>query len=120
VPDGPVVFALPGNPVSTFVCFYKYVRPWVRASSGASAALLPKAILQEEIVFRPDLTYFLPVKVAIGTSGMLTAKPVHIGGSGDFAALLTADGFLELPQKQSAFSMGEVYAYYGFRRLTFG
>ncbi|KAA5543333.1 molybdopterin molybdotransferase MoeA [Adhaeribacter rhizoryzae] len=115
VANGPVVFALPGNPVSTFVCFYKYVRPWVRASLSAPAALVPKAILQEETVFRPDLTYFLPVKVAIGTSGMLTAKPVHIGGSGDFAALLSADGFLELPQKQSTFSVGEVYAFYGFR-----
>lgn len=120
VAGGPVVFALPGNPVSTFVCFYRYVRPWVRASLGAPAALLPKAILQEETVFRPDLTYFLPVKVAIGTSGMLTAKPVQIGGSGDFAALLHADGFLELPQKQSTFSVGEVYAFYGFRKLILG
>jgi molybdopterin molybdotransferase len=115
VANGPAVFALPGNPVSTFVCFYKYVRPWVRASLGAPAALTPKAILQDETVFRPDLTYFLPVKIVIGTRGMLTAKPVNIGGSGDFAALMSADGFLELPQKQSTFSVGEVYAYYGFR-----
>ncbi|MGV3587809.1 MAG: molybdopterin molybdotransferase MoeA [Adhaeribacter sp.] len=117
VANGPVVFALPGNPVSTFVCFYKYVRPWVQASFGAPAALTPKAILQEETVFRLDLTYFLPVKVAVGSSGMLVANPVHMGGSGDFAALLSADGFLELPPKQNTFSAGEVYVFYGFRKL---
>ncbi len=33
--SGPVVFALPGNPVSTFVCYYKYLQPWLRASLGA-------------------------------------------------------------------------------------
>jgi len=27
--SGKVAFALPGNPVSTFMCFYKYIKPWV-------------------------------------------------------------------------------------------
>ncbi|MDB5261123.1 MAG: hypothetical protein JWQ14_404 [Adhaeribacter sp.] len=115
VPDGPVVFALPGNPVSTFVCFYKYVRPWVRASLGAAAPILPKAVLQQEVFFKPALTYFLPVKIGVATSGMLSAKPVTTGGSGDFAGLLHADGFLEIPQHQTTFSAGEVYPFISFR-----
>jgi len=116
VPNGPVVFALPGNPVSTFVCYYRYVQPWLRLNLGILADLLPKAVLREEVVFHPDLTYFLPVKVALETSGMLTAQPLTTGGSGDFASLLQADGFLELPQQQSKFSAGEIYSFYGFRK----
>jgi molybdopterin molybdotransferase len=114
--NGPVVFALPGNPVSTFVCFYKYVQPWVRASLGTAAAIMPRAVLQQEVFFKPDLTYFLPVKVGVGTSGMLTAKPITTGGSGDFAGLLYADGFLELPRHQNVFSAGEVYPLFSFRK----
>ncbi|WP_026463178.1 molybdopterin molybdotransferase MoeA [Adhaeribacter aquaticus] len=112
---GPVVFALPGNPVSTFVCYYQFVQPWLRECLGAKPVLKQKAILTEEVIFKPNLTYFLPVQVSVGLSGMLQAKPLPNGGSGDLAALLEADGFLELPQQASVFSAGQVFSLLYFR-----
>ncbi|QNF33412.1 molybdopterin molybdotransferase MoeA [Adhaeribacter swui] len=111
---GPVVFALPGNPVSTFVCYYKYIRLWLRAILGAAPAWNLQAHLTTEITFNPKLTYFLPVKVFISATGW-RAQPVPIGGSGDFAGLLAADGFLELPPDQIKFSPGDTFPFIGFR-----
>ncbi|MEZ4985727.1 MAG: molybdopterin-binding protein [Saprospiraceae bacterium] len=56
---GCTVFALPGNPVSSFMCTQVYLRDWLRLSTGRTARALPYAILLEEVVFLPDLTYFL-------------------------------------------------------------
>lgn len=113
---GPVVFALPGNPVSTFVCYYKYVQPWLRSILGAAPTWSLQAHLTTEITFNPKLTYFLPVKLFVASTGIWRAQPVTIGGSGDFAGLLAADGFLELPPDQIKFSPGEIFSFIGFRR----
>jgi molybdopterin molybdotransferase len=101
------VFALPGNPVSTFLCAYRYVVPFIEKSLGQK--ILPKvsAILSEKLVFKPDLTYFLPVKLQNTEGGILMAKPLAGHGSGDLANLNDADGFLELPQKRTIFEAGE-------------
>lgn len=117
VPEGPVVFALPGNPVSTFVCYYKYVQPWLRASLGTNPALSITAVLEEEVIFKPGLTFFQPVKIKVNYAGDLEARPLVTGGSGDFASMLEADGFLELPQKRNVFSEGERFPFLSFRDL---
>jgi len=113
--EGPVVFALPGNPVSMFVCYYKYVQPWLCANSGIKPTLLPQVILTEEVTFSPGLTYFLPVKLEENTGGVYKVRPLTTGGSGDFAALLEADGFLELPRERTVFSAGERFSFIRFR-----
>ncbi|MDQ3291494.1 MAG: molybdopterin molybdotransferase MoeA [Bacteroidota bacterium] len=114
--SGPVVFALPGNPVSTFVCYYKYIQPWLRSTLGAPESWQLQASLTTEVTFNPKLTYFLPVKVFVTLTGAWRAQPVSIGGSGDFAGLLAADGFLELPPDQMKFSPGESFPFISFRR----
>ena len=80
------------------------------------ASLLYKARLEKEVIFKPNLTYYLPVTVSVNDQGQLAATPVDIGGSGDFAGLLHADGFVELPQSQTVFKTGEVFPYIGFRK----
>jgi molybdopterin molybdotransferase len=107
------VFALPGNPVSTYMCFYRYLKPWLEKSMGAT----PKkeyAILASDFQFVPALTYFLQVKTG-NENGKLMAYPNAGGGSGDFANLKAVDGFLELPLSKSEFKAGEVFPYYSFR-----
>ncbi|HEX7014476.1 MAG TPA: gephyrin-like molybdotransferase Glp [Cyclobacteriaceae bacterium] len=111
--DGKSCFALPGNPVSTYMCFYRYVRPWLRASLGVPLRGLT-AILSEEFTFLPTLTYFLQVRVDID-AGRLIAQPVPGGGSGDFANLGQVDGFLELPPESSLFAAGEAFPFVPFR-----
>lgn len=110
---GKTVFALPGNPVSTFLCFYRYIKPWVLKSLGAE----PKdrtAMLGSHFNFVPDLTCFVQVNTMY-ESGKLVAFPVPGGGSGDFANLKNVDGFLELPLHKSDFQAGESFSYIPFR-----
>jgi molybdopterin molybdotransferase len=42
-------------------------------------------------------------------NGKLFATPVDGKGSGDFANLLEADAFMELPAEKSTFRKGETY-----------
>lgn len=109
-----VVFALPGNPVSTFLCCYKYILPWYRAVMGL-AAPSPTAMLASDFSFAPQLTYFLPVTVR-QEEGVLRARPSAGGGSGDFVNLTHADGFLELPAGRTEFKAGEVFPFIPFRQ----
>jgi molybdopterin molybdotransferase len=107
------VFALPGNPVSTFMCFHCYVKPWLAKSLG-SEIRKQTAVLAADFSFAPKLTYFLQVKI-VNESGKLMAHPAAGGGSGDFANLKEVDGFLELPADRSEFNKGEFFPFYGFR-----
>jgi molybdopterin molybdotransferase len=109
-----VVFGLPGNPVSTFMCACRYVLPWIQAYLTQKTPNYPLATLAEDVHFKPDLTYFLQVKLE-NKDGILTAHPVAGGGSGDLANLNDADGFLELPIDKSAFLKGEMFKFIGFR-----
>lgn len=58
---GTPVFGLPGNPVSSLVCFSLYVRPALRAMMGLAAVHLPSttATLDERVAKSPDLTEFV-------------------------------------------------------------
>jgi molybdopterin molybdotransferase len=107
------VFALPGNPVSTFMCFYRYVKPWLSKSLGHKPKM-QSAILAVDFTFSPSLTYFLQVKIE-NEQGKLMAYPTKGGGSGDFANLKDVDGFLELPLERSEFHKGESFALILFR-----
>lgn len=115
VAPGPkVVFALPGNPVSTFMCFYRYIQPWIMHSLGVP--LQPYfATLAEDVRTALPLTFFLQVRVVReGTKTM--AYAVTGGGSGDFANLTKVTGFLELPPSGSGFRAGETFRYFPFRQ----
>ncbi len=107
------VFALPGNPVSTYLCFYRYLKPWLERSMGLLSEK-SAAILVKDFQFKPTLTYFLQVKT-VNEEGKLMAYPNEGGGSGDFANLKDVNGFLELPAHQSEFKVGDIFPFYPFR-----
>jgi len=102
------VFAFPGNPVSTFIGCIKYFYPWYKKSVGLVFENFNKAILGEDFTFKPDLTYFLQIRLE-NKKGLLVAIPIMGNGSGDLANLANADAFLELPQDQTDFKTGEVF-----------
>jgi molybdopterin molybdotransferase len=108
-----VVFALPGNPVSTYMCFYRYIKLWLMKSLG-NEQLVQQVVLAQNFSFKPALTYFLQVKVKNEMS-QLKAYPDAGGGSGDFANLKEVDGFIELPADITDFKAGQVFRYYPFR-----
>ena len=59
------VFGLPGNPVSTLVCFYLYARPAILKMSGRRRVGLPRvnARCAVDIKLSKDLTEFVRVKL---------------------------------------------------------
>ena len=107
--SGTTVFALPGNPVSTVLCTYRYVLPYLRLSLGLTPTPAYYALLAEPVVFDLPITYFLPVQLTPEADGRTLAHPLPGSGSADFANLLAADGFLELPAERSAFRGGESF-----------
>ena len=115
---GPVVFGLPGNPVSTFLTACRYVRPWLRAcqqpaeAEAAAEAPMP-AMLTVAINFKPQLAHFVPVRLTVDAEGRRLATPLRVGGSGDLAGLLGATAFLELPPEPAVFPAGSVWPAWG-------
>lgn len=104
---GALVFAFPGNPVSAFMCLHRYFVPWLQSSLDIPPSSTC-AILNDDVNFDPPLQYFMQVKIR-NDNGQLLATPVDGKGSGDFANLLEADAFMELPAEKSTFRKGEAY-----------
>ena len=83
--DGRLVFAFPGNPISTLTCFWIYFLPWVLGNrlvlSTISVVNLPSS--------NPKLDQWLPVKIKGGQ-----AETLKNNGSGDLFHWKFADGLL--------------------------
>ena len=110
--NGKTVFALPGNPVSVFLCLHRYVLPWLRSSMGIRRRPLT-AELGMDFHSTVPLTHF--VQVRIDEADPRLVIPVPGGGSGDFVNLRQADGFLELPPRAGLLEKGMVFPYLPFR-----
>ena len=106
------VFALPGNPVSSYTCLHRYVLPALDCAGGLIARPPLLAALESPVVFRPRLACLLPVRVTGAPDGRLLAAPAPVNSSGDFAGLVGTDGFLELPADQDEFPAGYAAAYW--------
>jgi molybdopterin molybdotransferase len=106
---GARVFALPGNPVSSFMCAHRYVLPWLDACMGLPALPETYAQLAADLPFKPPLTYFPPVRLRCAPTGQWLAEPMPGHGSGDLANLVDAHAFLELPAGQDVYRQGEPF-----------
>lgn len=107
------VFAFPGNPISTYVNCLAYFYPWYAKSTGFKLRE-ETVILGDDVSFKPNLVYFLQVKIEI-KYGHLIAMPVKGNGSGDLASLTEADGFIQLPKDQTEFKKGETFSFIRYR-----
>ena len=109
-----VVFAFPGNPISTFVSCVKYFYPWFQKSVGLDYENKNVAVLAEDVTFKPNLVYFLHSKLE-NKNGVLYAHPIGGNGSGDLASLVEADAFIELPTGRNKFKKGEIFPILTYR-----
>jgi molybdopterin molybdotransferase len=112
--NGVTVFAFPGNPVSTFMCGWRYFVPWLTTSMKQEVKT-SYAVLAEPFSFKPALTYFLQVRTSYSPEGKIEATPIPGQGSGDLANLVETDAFIELPAERNTFEKGEVFPIYSFR-----
>ncbi len=106
-----VVFGLPGNPVSSFVCAKKYIEHWLRSTLGVNKERVTYAMLSSDVTFKPDLHYFLPVALTTNESGQIMAQPYPGNGSGDFINLRQTNGLVELPSRREIFKKGESFPF---------
>jgi len=113
--DSCTVFALPGNPVSSFLCMQRYFLYWLQYSIKGEAPEQAYAILDKNVHFKPDLTYYLEVKIRFTKDGKLLALPKKGNGSGDLVNLMEGDAFIELPRGRDEFKTGEIFPIYMYR-----
>ena len=104
--DHRLLFGLPGNPVSAFICFFHYVRPAVTALAGrAFGHPVVKAVAGTEISCRGRRPTLLRVSLDKG-EGAWRAFPVTRQGSHMLTSLTTAQGYA-LVQPGTGIAAGE-------------
>lgn len=101
------IFGLPGNPVSTLVCFYLYARPALLKMVGKRRVGLPRVVARcgVDIKISKDLTEFVRVKLERDRDGWL-ATPTGGQGSGILSSLSRADGLLIGPSTETILKAG--------------
>jgi molybdopterin molybdotransferase len=103
-----LVFGLPGNPVSAFVCFELFVRPAIRTLAGHTA-LDPHTVdadLAEAFTHSSDRPTYHPVWLEAAATGW-SVRPVPWFGSPDLRALSRANALAVLPAGDHRFAAGE-------------
>ena len=83
--DGKLVFAFPGNPISTLTCFWIYFLPWLLGNKLIQSTI-PVVNLPAS---NPKLDQWLPVKIKGGQ-----AETLKNNGSGDLFHWKFADGLV--------------------------
>jgi molybdopterin molybdotransferase len=103
-----LVFGLPGNPVSAFVCFELFVRPALRILSGHAEAgpLTTSLPIAESLSVANDRPTYHPAKLEVGESGW-RVRPLSWLGAPDLRGLQPADALLVLPPGETRVAAGE-------------
>jgi molybdopterin molybdotransferase len=93
----PRVFGLPGNPVSAFVIFEVFVRPYLGRMMGTSTER-PRVLarLETPVTKKIDRVHYLPAAIRY-EGGEYLASTLPWRGSADLFALAKADGFVVVP-----------------------
>jgi molybdopterin molybdotransferase len=104
-----LVFGLPGNPVSSFVCFQLFVRPALAILAGRTDARLRlvTATLAIEQKQRGERETYLPAR-AEDRDDTSSVMPLDWRGSGDLAGLSRANALARFPAGERTFRAGEV------------
>ncbi len=117
---GPLVFGLPGNPVSGLVGFMLFVKPALEALAGRPRVSSPlvEARLVRGFTQRGDrVTYHPSQIVPDGESrgGLPSIATLEWSGSADLRTVAAADGFAVFPAGDRQYAPGEIVGYLPMR-----
>jgi molybdopterin molybdotransferase len=103
------IFGLPGNPVSSLVCFYVYVRPALRAMSGLTRLHLPTvpATAGERIPTARGLTEFVRCTLE-GEPGTYRTRATGSQSSGVLRSLSLGQGLIVAPPEVTTIEPGSL------------
>ncbi len=106
--DDRLVFGLPGNPVSSFVCFELFVRPAMQVLRGwrGKVILEERLPLATDFLHRSDRPTYHPAR-RIHSHDQQLVEPVPWLGSADLRSLTQADTLLVLPAGEHTYAAGE-------------
>jgi molybdopterin molybdotransferase len=110
---GPLVFGLPGNPVSGAVCFLLFVRPALERLAGrpAGATALPQGRLAAPFQHKGDRPTYHPARWDAQSQSI---TPLPWAGSADLRTVAGADGFAVFSAGDRAYDAGEGIAFMPF------
>lgn len=103
-----LVFGLPGNPVSSLVCFELFVRPALASLAGrpfVGLAAVP-ASLTSEFVYRGDRATYHPAWLVESPEGA-TVEPLRWQGSADLRGLSAANALVRFTGGDRTFRASE-------------
>ncbi|MCA9084875.1 MAG: molybdopterin molybdotransferase MoeA [Planctomycetaceae bacterium] len=102
-----LVFGLPGNPVSTMVCFEVFVKAAINAMTGRSIAkaVSAKAVLQQELSLKGDRFTYLPARVQ-WSAGEYVVCSVNWAGSADVRSTANANCLIPLHPEMGPWPAG--------------
>jgi molybdopterin molybdotransferase len=103
-----LVFGLPGNPVSSLVCFELFVRPAIGRLAGRGDASLERlsAELAMPHVHRGERPTYHPARLEV-TEGRQQLRPLRWQGSGDLRTLIEANALACFPAGDREYPAGE-------------
>ncbi len=103
-----LVFGLPGNPVSSLVCFELFVRPAIARLSGRPFAGLQavQASLASEFIHRGERPTYHPGLLEESNTGF-AVKPLSWQGSADLLTLSAANVLIHFPAGDRIFGVDE-------------
>lgn len=104
-----LVFGLPGNPVSSLVCFELFVRPAIVRLAGRTAGLLAgrRGRLSTDHEQRGDRTTFWPGKMEDGNASVPSVHPLGWHGSADLRTLTSANCLVKFPPGNHQYRAGD-------------
>jgi len=108
---GPLVFGLPGNPVSGVVGFLLFVRPALDALAARDgrAETLLEARLDRPFTHSGDRPTYHPARRGKSAPGTpFAVEPLDWAGSADLRTIALADGFIAFPAGDRAHAAGEI------------
>lgn len=105
---GPLVFGLPGNPVSGIVGFLLFARPALGVLAGrsnGSPATFPLRLVAR-FVHAGDRPTYHPARLT--GAGLDSVVPLDWAGSADLRTVARADGFILFPAGDRTYEPGEI------------
>lgn len=103
-----MIFGLPGNPASSLISYYEYVRPALRKLMGHPAPLLTELHLPCETSLSKEAgkTHFLRARI-VTQNGESTVAPCHGQGSHSLKSFAEANALIVLPEEVTQINAGE-------------
>jgi molybdenum cofactor synthesis domain-containing protein len=110
LPNGALVFGLPGNPVSVSVTFNLFARTALLAMQGTAEPALKRetAVLARTVRGTADRESYLPAQLTTNDDAELVAFPLKWGGSSDFVAFALTTALLIVPANAKTIEAGSL------------